>query len=236
MRFYFDNISGGEPSHITLTGGDAAHISRVLRLNPGDIITICDKQGTDYTCSIELASREQVKALVLSSSPCENEPKRRVRLFQGMPKSDKLELITEKATEIGVRTVTPMLTRYCVSRPDNFAPRLARLNQKAYEAAKQCGRGIIPEVTPIMTFEEAILVPGVKLLCYEKGGEAIGRVISRLEKDTSVSLFIGPEGGFSDEEVSLIGSYEDVYIVSMGKLILRTETAAIAALAAVMFG
>ena len=152
-----------------------------------------------------------------------------------MPKADKLELITQKAVELGVTKIVPVLTSRSVSRPDakSVSKKQERLQRIALEAAKQSGRGIIPEIGKMTDLESALrTAPGKKILFYEGGGEALGALISPDEAE--VSVFIGPEGGFDAAEVQLAKQY-GAAPATLGPRILRTETAPLAALSVLMY-
>ena len=154
-RFFTENIDQNSGS---ITGEDAKHIARVLRMKNGQPLTVCDTKGYDYACIIEGITEEQIDLKVLSRSPSVTEPNVSVHLYQAMPKADKLELIIQKAVELGVNSITPVMTRRCVSRPDakSMKKKLERYNRIALEAAKQSGRGIIPQVNPLLELDQAL--------------------------------------------------------------------------------
>ena len=169
-RFFAENCSEKE---IILDGENARHIGRSLRMKAGDKLTLCC-EGQDYECVISGFTDSEVFCRVESVHPCESEPVTKLTLFQAMPKSDKAELIVQKAVELGAHEVCFVMTERCVSRPDekSFKKRLERLNKISLEAAKQCGRGIIPKISGIISFGE--LISGLScfdkaLMCYEKG-------------------------------------------------------------------
>lgn len=142
-RFFTQDITemGG-----CITGEDAKHIAKVLRMKVGDELTVCDTKGRDYDCMIEEIGAGEVRLKVLSVAPSQSEPDVRVHLYQAMPKADKMETIIQKAVELGAASITPVMTRRCVSRPDakSMDKKLVRYNRIALEAAKQCGRGVVP--------------------------------------------------------------------------------------------
>ena len=177
-RFFTNEI---DENNITLTGSDAVHVGRSLRMKPGEPLTVCCG-GIDYNCEISEITSDTVYLSLKEKVVCAAEPNIEVTLFQAVPKMDKLEYIIQKSVELGVSRIVPMLTRRCVSRPDerDFAKKLARLNKIAAEAAKQSGRGIIPQVTPIVSYKNALemmkeLDQNV-LLYEEEGGVSFGEV------------------------------------------------------------
>lgn len=233
-RFFTNEIY---ENNITLTGSDAVHVGRSLRMKPGEPLTVCCG-GIDYNCEISEITSDTVYLSLKEKVVCAAEPNIEVTLFQAVPKMDKLEYIIQKSVELGVSRIVPMLTRRCVSRPDerDFAKKLARLNKIAAEAAKQSGRGIIPQVTPIVSYKKALemmkeLDRNV-LLYEEEGGVSFGEV--DLTGAKTVGLVIGSEGGFDREEAeacTAVGAAQ----VWLGKRILRCETAPITALSILMF-
>lgn len=233
-RFFTNEI---DENNITLTGSDAVHVGRSLRMKPGEPLTVCCG-GIDYNCEISEITSDTVYLSLKEKVVCAAEPNIEVTLFQAVPKMDKLEYIIQKSVELGVSRIVPMLTRRCVSRPDerDFAKKLARLNKIAAEAAKQSGRGIIPQVTPIVSYKNALemmkeLDQNV-LLYEEEGGVSFGEV--DLTGVKTVGLVIGSEGGFDREEAeacTAVGAAQ----VWLGKRILRCETAPITALSILMF-
>ena len=233
-RFFTNEI---DENNITLTGSDAVHVGRSLRMKPGEPLTVCCG-GIDYNCEISEITSDTVYLSLKEKVVCAAEPNIEVTLFQAVPKMDKLENIIQKSVELGVSRIVPMLTRRCVSRPDerDFAKKLARLNKIAAEAAKQSGRGIIPQVTPIVSYKNALemmkeLDQNV-LLYEEEGGVSFGEV--DLTGAKTVGLVIGSEGGFDREEAeacTAVGAAQ----VWLGKRILRCETAPITALSILMF-
>lgn len=233
-RFFTNEI---DENNITLTGSDAVHVGRSLRMKPGEPLTVCCG-GIDYNCEISEITSDTVYLSLKEKVVCAAEPNIEVTLFQAVPKMDKLEYIIQKSVELGVSRIVPMLTRRCVSRPDerDFAKKLARLNKIAAEAAKQSGRGIIPQVTPIVPYKKALEMmkelDQTVLLYEEEGGVSFGEV--DLTGAKTVGLMIGSEGGFDHEEAeacTAVGAAQ----VWLGKRILRCETAPITALSILMF-
>jgi len=233
-RFFTTQIQGVTA---VISGSDAAHIIGPLRMRPGDPLTVCDLSGWDYLCVITSATSEQVVLRVYERTPCRSEPDVFVRLYQALPKGDKLESITQKATELGVSEIIPVLTSRCVSRPDakSMEKKRVRLEKIALEAAKQSGRGKVPKIGELLTFKEAVehmKSAELSLLCYENADAPLSGLLTG--KPKTISVLIGSEGGFSPEEAQFAAS-GDIHTVSLGKRILRCETAPVAVLSAVFF-
>jgi 16S rRNA (uracil1498-N3)-methyltransferase len=203
----------------------------------GDEITVCC-EGEEFICHIRTISDESVVCDIISSEMSRNEPDVKVTLFQAVPKLDKLEFIIRKSVELGAARIVPVLTRRCISRPDkkDFSKKLVRLNKIAEEAAKQSGRGIIPTVEPIVSYQEALCMMkqlDLNIILYEeKGGVSFDKV--GFDGAKTVGLVIGSEGGFDREEVEAAAELDAVQ-VWLGNRILRCETAPITALSILMF-
>lgn len=238
-RFFTQDITeaGG-----CITGEDAKHISKVLRMKVGDELTVCDTKGRDYDCMIEEIGAGEVRLKVLSVAPSQSEPDVRVHLYQAMPKADKMETIIQKAVELGAASITPVMTRRCVSRPDekSMDKKLVRYNRIALEAAKQCGRGVVPPVLPLLELPQALEQmqwTGCPILFYENATAPAKQVIAKAResvKELEIAVLIGAEGGFDEDEVALAMEH-GCHILSLGKRILRCETAPLAALTILMY-
>lgn len=231
-RFFIDSPA---EDFITVTGSDAAHIGYSLRMRVGEKITFCHG-GTDYNCAIESITESQVLCRVESITPTLSEPTVRLTLYQAYPKQDKLESIIQKTTELGVTRIVPFISARCVARPDEktYAKKRQRLQKIAEEAAKQSGRGIIPEIAPLMKFSEAVedlKKNDVCLFCYENGGEKLKNV--SLPKSGSIGVMIGSEGGFERSEADATASAGATQIW-LGERILRCETCPVAVTAIIM--
>lgn len=235
-RFFAEPSRIGE-KEIVLKGPDVNHIRNVLRMRPGEEILVGDGEGGEYRCVLNELSEEEIRAGILwkldgnAELPCE------ITLFQGLPKSDKMDLIVQKCVELGVFRVTPVSTRRTVVKLDakKEENRRKRWESISESAAKQSGRGIVPEITGVMSFPEALLEAkklDVCLIPYERA-ENMSRtreVLSAIPKGASVGIFIGPEGGFEEAEVEealALGAKA----ITLGRRILRTETAGMAVLA-----
>lgn len=237
-RFFIENISG---EFITISGQDASHITKSLRMKTGEHLTVCGGQGLDFLCEIAEISDGAVGLRVVETVATESEPSITVTLFQGLPKGDKLELIIEKSIELGVSRIVPVLMQRSVSRPDakSAAKKHERYQKLALSAAKQCGRGVIPEVEPMIPFGQ--MLPRLKdyqaaIFFYECGGEPLSSVISTITGKGlhDVAIIIGPEGGFDLSEAEALQA-SGAFTATLGKRILRTETAPLAALSAIMY-
>lgn len=217
---------------VALKGDDAFHISRSLRMSKGEHISVCDMQGTEYDCELESFLPDSVQARILSSRKIENEPPKKIYLYQALPKGDKLDTVIQKAVECGVYEICLFESERCVakSRGDSEARKTERRNRIALEAAKQCGRGYIPRVHATTDFSEAIasaLEADLCLFCYEGESErSLKSALAECQRDVeSISIVIGSEGGFSLSEAAY-AMEKGAVPVSLGKRILRTETAA----------
>lgn len=238
-RFFIENASG---EFITISGQDAAHITKSLRMKPGETVTVCGGQGVDLLCEITGISEQTVELRVLDTVPTESEPSLSITLYQGLPKGDKLEWIIEKSIELGVSRIVPVLMQRSVSRPDtkSAAKKHERYNKLALSAAKQCGRGVIPEVAPMLSFRELLpLLDGHDLVIffYECGGQPLSEAIADINRSAwnDVAIVIGPEGGFDLAEAQALQN-GGAFTATLGKRILRTETAPLAAITALMYG
>lgn len=232
QKLFVENINDEK---IILDGESARHIAKSLRMRVGDVICVTDGGGDDYGCQIEEITKDEVVLKVCYKQACESEPSCRVTIYQGVPKSSKMEDIIQKCVELGVCEIVPTLTKRCVSRPDDKAAgkKNQRYQKIALEAAQQSGRGIVPKIENMKTLRQAIAEDesDVKIVFYEGGGEKLANIV---KPDTeSVSVFIGPEGGFEQEEVEQIEASGGVR-ATLGKRILRTQTAPVAALTAIM--
>lgn len=234
-NFYIDKSDITE-NIATITGEEAQHISRVLRMKKGDKVTLCDGEGTFYEAVLTDFSEKCVTADILSSRRAETEPKLQVTIFQGVPKNPKLETIVQKLTEIGVVRIVPVATVRAVAKLDKPA-KIDRLRKIAREAAKQSKRGIIPCVTDCVSFKEAVKMAAeadLALIPYEEEREVSLRKALAGKAPETVAVMIGPEGGFDSEEIKL-AKEAGITSVTLGKRILRTETAPLVVSAAILY-
>lgn len=220
---------------IYLDQEQSRHIAKALRMRVGDMLTVADNNGLEYGCQIDEITKDSVCLKVCYQQANKTEPTCKVHIYQGVPKSAKLEDIIQKCTELGVCQITPVLTKRCVSRPDekSAGKKNQRYQKIALEAAQQSGRGIVPQINPMVTLKQALAKDDsqVKIIFYEGGGESLKSLVN---KDTqSVSIYIGPEGGFEQEEVDAVINAGG-WVATLGPRILRTQTAPVAALTAIM--
>lgn len=235
MPRFFLPVSESD-STIHVTGDNARHISRSLRMKIGEELTVTC-QGVDYTCAISQITEDTVILEILSAERCQSEPSVNLTLYQAVPKSDKLEFIIQKAVELGASKIVPVMTRRCISRPSekDFSRKLARLEKISLEASKQSGRGIIPKVSPIISFEEAVRKmkdDDCAVMLYENGGVRFEE--TGIQSAKKISVLVGSEGGFDEQEAEFAKS-EGIIPVWLGKRILRCETAPITAISIAMF-
>ena len=223
---------------IYILGEDAKHIKTVLRSREGDELTLCDGLGMDYFCRIK-ALEEGVVAEIIGSEPCQSEPKTKITLYQGLPKADKMELIIQKCVELGVDRIVAVSTERCIVKLDKKEEKkLERWQKIAEAAAKQSGRGKIPEIAPkVLRFSQA-LAEAKKLsgaiIPYEKEENRGIRSFVENFSGQEIGVFIGPEGGFTEEEIqSAIDA--GVLPITLGKRILRTETAGMTTIAILLY-
>ena len=234
MPKFFTKPDYIDDKELKIIGEDVSHISKVLRMSAGDNIIVCDGEGNDYDAIITSISKTEVIAEITGKYVCDAEPCVDVTLYQALPKQGKMEYIIQKNTELGVNRIVPVYTKRCVVKPSDKTERWSKV---AESAAKQCGRGIIPQVMPVISFDEAVKQMkeyDLALMPYECEDECGLKKVLQSSKYKNVSVFIGPEGGFDLKEVeAAINS--GVKTVTLGKRILRTETAASAVLPIIMY-
>lgn len=224
----------------TIDGQELEHLRKVLRLKPGDLITVFDDTGWEHEAVIRSLAAAQGEIEILSSSQAQRESPLQITLAAGLTKGDKFDFVVEKATELGAQTIVPFTSAYAVPKLDErkIATRTERWRKIALSAAKQCGRTRVPEVFPLCTFQELLIrLPhgGVKLFFWEKEAErSIDEVYEKHRDAKAVTLAIGPEGGFSAAEADLAQSH-GFELVQLGRRILRAETAAVTALSLAQF-
>ncbi len=236
-RFYVD------PNQITnqtvrISGPDVNHIKNVLRMKQGEELVICDGQGKDCYCIISRVAESEIIADIKTTKDTGTELATRITLFQGLPKQDKMELIIQKAVELGVHEIIPVMTKRVIVKLDDKkkeAKKLERWQAIAEGAAKQSGRGIIPTVKPVQTYAQAMDYAQTldkSLIPYEnaKGMDHTRELLNTLTNCNTVGVFIGPEGGFEESEIER-AVQTGMEPITLGRRILRTETAGLAALA-----
>jgi 16S rRNA (uracil1498-N3)-methyltransferase len=204
-------------------------------MSKGEELTLCSPSGTVHKSVINEVSPDIVQVNILESTLSEAEPSVKVTLYQALPKGDKMELIIQKAVEIGVTKIVPVVSSRCVSRPDkkSLSKKIIRWQKIAKQAAMQSGRGIIPKIGECLSFKDAVEdAKGEKVIFYELGGESVKTILKNTPEE--ISIFIGSEGGFSSEEVSLV-TENGGKRATLGKRILRAETAPLVALTLIMY-
>lgn len=242
-RFF---VSPGQigPASVSIFDGDVNHIRKVLRMKEGDELTVSDGDGTDYFCRIRSISEEVVVCDIVDSWTSYVELPVKLHLFQGLPKADKMELIIQKAVELGAYEIVPVaMSRSIVKLDEKKAgKKTARWQGISESGAKQSGRAIIPEVKSPMSYKsaleyaktlDAIIVPYEKADGIEVSRELISKLCSD-ENIKSIGIFIGPEGGFAEKEIEQ-ALEAGATPITLGRRILRTETAGLAVLSILMY-
>ena len=229
------NLKGGMAY---VRGQDAEHI-RVLRLRPGDDVWVCDGKGTDYKCHIVKTDKEEAQLEVVEVRPCTSEPSVDTAVLCGLPKgSDRTDYIIQKSVEAGADEIMFFDCARCIAKPDEPEKKTERWQRIAEEAAKQSGRGIIPQVSWVGSLVGALDVAvkrDIGLFMYETGErESLSEVLDKNSGVKSAAIITGPEGGFEKFEADLARA-AGLHVGSMGERILRCETAPIVALTAVMY-
>lgn len=235
-RFFADRSCFSD-GFVLIEGDDVKHISKVLRLREGDSITVCDKCGTDSECVIEDISAIQVRARVVSEVRNLAEPNIKLTVYQGLPKGDKMDYIVQKCVELGAVRIVPVITKRVVSLPKDCTKKCERWQRIAYEAAKQCGRGIIPKVAAAVGFDDALRLmsnDALNIMPYENELENTLKQALHGTDKKEINIIIGPEGGFDEDEVGK-AKKNGLVTVTLGARILRTETASPAVCAAIMY-
>lgn len=240
-RFFVEPAQVGE-KEIIITGSDVNHIKNVLRMKPEETILISSGENLEYTCYIRELKEEEIIAHIMYVQESGYELPSRLYLFQGLPKSDKMELIIQKAVELGVHEIIPVASKRAVVKLDEKKEEKKRTRWQAISesAAKQSKRMYVPEVRKVMSFSQAVEYAGqldVVLVPYElaKGMGETREIIGQIKKGQSVGIFIGPEGGFEEAEVELAVEKANAKAITLGKRILRTETAGLTVLSILMF-
>ncbi len=238
MPKFFISEDAARDSFLVLTGENAAH-ARVLRLHSGDDVTVCDGTGTDYRCTVSDVSDGQISLVVRDKAPSSSEPAVFCSVYMAFAKSDKLEHVIQKATELGACEIVAFPSARCVSRPDekSLAKKLERWQKIAASAAEQSGRGRIPQVLALDSYQKALERASqcdLALFPYENEQGLSLRAAVRAGPFSTVSIMTGPEGGFETEEVQLARE-SGFRICTLGPRILRCETAPLCALTAVLY-
>ncbi|MDE6882383.1 MAG: 16S rRNA (uracil(1498)-N(3))-methyltransferase [Lachnospiraceae bacterium] len=227
---------------VIITGSDVNHIRNVLRMKPGEEIAVSNGiDGREYRCGIEIYTQDEVVCTLRFVKEDGVELPSRIFLFQGLPKADKMELIVQKAVELGAYEIIPVAAKRCVVKLDEkkAAGKVARWQGIAEAAAKQSKRAVIPQVHAVMRMQEAVERAGsmdIRLIPYELAGDMqhTRSVIEAVEPGKDIAVFIGPEGGFEESEVRMAAE-AGIEPVTLGKRILRTETAGLTVLSWLMY-
>ena len=232
-------ITGGQ---VRILGKDVNHMKNVLRMKPGEEIRVTDSEtARSYRCEVSELYEETVVCHILAEEEEGSELPARIYLFQGLPKADKMELIIQKAVELGVYQIIPTACKRCVVKldPKKEKTKLARWQQIAEAAAKQSKRSLIPEIMPVISLKEAFKrcqeMP-VRLIPYERaeGMEKTREILKGIQPGEEVAVFIGPEGGFEEAEIEEAMKAQ-IVPVTLGRRILRTETAGMTVLAFLLY-
>ncbi len=229
------DLSGGV---IVIEGEDAKHISRSLRMAVGDTVTVCDGKSAEYSCELVRFETDRVFCSIKNACALATEPPFRATIYQALPKGDKLDTIIQKSTECGASALVTFESEFCVAREkaESAQRKLERRRRISLEAAKQCGRGIIPEILPTVDFQDAILRASkadIPIFCFEgEGTMPLGRLLCeqryklmQQKNNLDISVVIGSEGGFSPEEAKF-AKENGMLMAGLGSRILRSETVA----------
>lgn len=235
MAWFFTESINSQTHEIT--GEDAKHISKSLRMTKGEALTLCTTDGRRHECEITDFTSDSVIVKVLSSTECEQEPSVKITLFMALTKGDKMDDIVQKSVELGVYCIVPMLTTRCISRPDEkqIKKKVARWQKIADNAASQSRRGIIPQVADMLTLKQATTKLNdydKSIVFYECGGEKLRDVVD--ENIKTLAMFVGSEGGFEEAEIEMLRE-SGAIPMTLGSRILRAQTAPIAGITAVMY-
>lgn len=241
MSHFFINSAQVAGELLTIVGEDVNHMKNVLRMREGERFTAADENGICYRCEVEVLDKQQVTGKILEKAQGDTELPARIVLFQGMPKSDKMELIVQKAVELGAFEIVPVMTKRAVVKLDakKEVSRVKRWQSIAEGAAKQSGRMIIPHISEVKSFAQALEMAkelDISLIPYEcaRGMDGTRAIFSGIRRGMNIGIFIGPEGGFEPSEVEA-AKEAGISPVTLGKRILRTETAGLTALSILMY-
>lgn len=225
---------------VTIQGEDARHLGRVVRIRPGEEVRVSVRGGRDYYGHVLTVDREEMTVKLVEEA-ASTELAQKICLFQAIPKGDRMETVIEKAVELGVYEIVPVETRYCVVRLDEKkkTKKRERWQAIAANAARQSKRSIIPRIAPVTPYQKALDDAGdadLVLLPYENasGMQATGEALKAVAHAGGIGIFIGPEGGFAADEIKAAQRKDNIRVISLGRRILRTDTAAIAAMTMVM--
>lgn len=239
MNRFIVSLSDIQASQITIRDREAYHLKKVLRLAPGDKIQVADGQGNEYLAAI-IKLEDSVICQIIEKIESVPEPEFKVALWQGIPKGEKMDFIIQKCTELGISRINPLYTKYTVVRlePKKQKNREERWQRIAFEAAKQCGRAVVPSIGSILNWQDVLAAPkqdGLFLLFAETQKKpGLKQTLENNSGFKEIHLLVGPEGGFAEQEINTAQS-SGWYPVSLGRRILRTETAGMAGLTMVLY-
>lgn len=228
MPRFFVEVAGVPGALQPIVGEDAAHIARSLRMRPGEKIELADGRGRDYLCEIVSVDADLVEVKILSTAPSSSEHSVQMTLYAAVTKGEKMDMLVQKAVELGVSAIVPVITKRCVHLPDEKSAKnkLQRWNKIALEASKQSGRGRVPIVSEFIGFREAVqraAQSDLPLMAYERADKPLRDVLESAVFQ-SCALLTGPEGGLEESEVQE-ARQQGLHIISLGRRILRAETA-----------
>lgn len=241
MSHFFIPSTQIQKDRLYIQGEDVNHMKNVLRMKPGEKFTAADEEGRIYHCQIESLEKQEVIGKICSSEMQKRELPSKIYLFQGLPKSDKMELIIQKAVELGAYQIIPVVTKRSIVKLDSKkeAAKIKRWQSIAKGAAEQSGRTLIPQVTPVISLDQAIEMGKELDQCvipYEcaTGMDGTRELFSKILPGMSVGIYIGPEGGFEVSEVERAKN-AGISPITLGRRILRTETAGMTTLSILMY-
>lgn len=240
MHKFFINKENILGNRLSITGDDVNHIYKVLRLNIGDIILVCDGQAKEYTSKIIEITKKEVICEIVDTFNNLSEPPIKITLYQGLPKAQKMELIIQKGVEIGLYRIQPVITERVVVKTEgrDLSNKLERWRRISEEAAKQSNRGIIPEVLEPISFKEALdelKSLDLSIVPYEKEkANGLKKALTENINAKKIGVMIGPEGGFEEAEIDNCIK-NNVTPVTLGPRILRTETSGIAVSSMILY-
>lgn len=236
-RFFCDT----DEETVRVTGEDAHHISNVLRMEKGEQIIACCGDGLDYIAEITNIAKDCVTANVIKTEPSKGESNIKITLFQGLPKGEKFDTVIQKSVELGVFEIVPIMLKRCVVKIDSKkkSAKTERWNKITLSAAKQCGRGIVPQVKEPLDIKEAALLMknfDLVIVAYEEEKETtLKDVLTSCGDVKNIAVVIGPEGGIEKEELNYLVETANGKSVTLGERILRTETAPISLISMIMY-
>lgn len=241
MYRFFINENQIQDGYATISGSDVNHIKNVLRMKEGERVYLSCGKDLEYECALEAFSADEIKAKILDVHGMETELKTEIILYQGLPKGDKMDFIIQKAVELGVSKIVPVQMKRCVVKLDEkkAKKKVERWNAIALSAAKQAKRGVVPEVSKVKGYQEALQEAkdlSMLLVPYEeeKGISYTRELMEQAKEQSSIGIIIGPEGGFEKLEIQMARDAGGETL-TLGRRILRTETAGMTMLSILMF-